>query len=168
MEPERLIKVINGYWEIAARAINKYEGVIDKYMGDAIMAEFNTTLNPQEDHVWRAVRAALMMMQELTAYHTVLPEERRFHFGLGVHCGDAVVGNVGTYSRKVYSALGDAVNLAKRLQEVAEPGQILISHEIYEPVCDWVEVNPLGAVQVKNRTTPVMAYELLGLKEGAP
>lgn len=168
MEPERLIRVLNGYWEIAARAINQYEGVIDKYMGDAIMAEFNTTLNPQEDHVWRAVRTALMMMQELAAYHTVLPEERRFHFGLGVHCGDAVVGNVGTYSRKDYSVLGDAVNLAKRLQEIAEPGQILISHEIYEPVCDWVEVNPLGAVQVKNRTSPVMAYELLGLKDSAP
>ncbi len=168
MEPERLIKVINGYFEIAARAINKYEGVIDKYMGDAIMAEFNTTLNPQEDHIWRAVRAALMMVQELTAYHAVLPEERRFYFGLGVHCGEAVVGNVGTYSRKDYSVLGDAVNLAKRLQEMAEPGQILISHEIYEPVCAWVEVNPLGAVQVKNRSTPVMAYELLGLKDGAP
>lgn len=167
LEPERLIQVINGYWEVAARAINKYEGVIDKYMGDAIMAEFNTTLNPQADHVMRAVRAALMMKNELLAYHAVLPEERRFYFGLGVHCGDAVVGNVGTYSRKDYSVLGDAVNLAKRLQEVAEPNQILISQAIYELVQEWVEVIPLGPVHVKNRQTPVLAYELLRAKDGS-
>jgi len=161
IEPEHLIQIMNGYFEIAARAINKFEGVIDKFMGDGIMAEFNTPLNPQEDHVERTVRTALMMRSELQAYHAVLPPDRRLFFGIGLHCGEGVIGNVGTYSRKDYSVIGDAVNLASRLTELAEPGQILISRSIYEEVQEWVEVKPMGPVHVKNRKKPVLVYELL-------
>lgn len=164
MEPEKLIEVINGYFAVAATAINRYEGVIDKYMGDAIMAEFNTTLNPQVNHVERAVRTALMIQSELEAYHVVLPADRRLYFGIGLHAGEAVAGNVGTHFRKDYTVLGDAVNTAKRLQEISEPNQIIISQAVYDSVKTWVEVKPLGPQQLKNRQEPIVVYQLLGEK----
>lgn len=166
LEPEKLIQIINGYFAVAAAAINRFEGVIDKYMGDAIMAEFNTTLNPQVNHVERAVRTALMMREELASYHKVLPEDRRLHFGIGIHVGEAVVGNVGTHFRKDYTVLGDAVNMAKRLQEVAGPDQIIISHAVYDAVRSWVEAEPWGPVQLKGRQAVDQLYALVGLKDG--
>lgn len=165
MEPEKLIQVINGYFAVLAMAINRFEGVIDKYMGDAIMAEFNTPLNPQVNHIERAVRTALMVRAELHAYHAVLPPEEQLYFGVGLHVGEVVVGNVGTHFRKDYSVLGDAVNLAKRLQEMAEANQIMISQGVYDAVKDWVEVRPLGPIQLKGRQALEPVYELLGEKK---
>ena len=164
LAPEKLIQVLNGYFTVAARAINQFEGIIDKYMGDAIMAEFNTTLNPQPNHVERAVRTALMMRDELSAYHDGLAEDRRLHFGIGLHVGEAVVGNVGTDFRKDYSVIGDAVNLAKRLQEVAGPGQILLSEAAYLEVADWVDVDALEPMQVKGRQALEQFYQLNGVR----
>jgi PAS domain S-box-containing protein len=163
LAPEKLIQILNGYFAVAAQAIIQFEGVIDKYMGDAIMAEFNTPLNPQANHVERAVRTALMMRDELTAYHNGLAEERRLYFGIGIHVGEAVVGNVGTHFRKDYSVVGDAVNLAKRLQEVAGPGQILLSEAAYLEVADWVDVDALEPMQVKGRQAEEQFYALNGI-----
>ncbi len=164
LDPEKLIEILNSYFAVAADAIIQYEGVIDKYMGDAIMAEFNTTLNPQVDHVERAVRTALTMREKLASHHIGIAEDRQWHFGIGIHVGEAVVGNVGTYFRKDYSVIGDAVNLAKRLQEIARPGQILVSEAVYNEVQEWVEVEPLGKQQVKGRQTEEQLYALQGTK----
>lgn len=161
LPPEELIEILNGYFAVAAAAINRYEGVIDKYMGDAIMAEFNTPLNPQEDHVTRAVRTALAMRQEVATYHEELPDDRRLRFGVGIHSGEAVVGNVGTHFRKDYSAIGDAVNLARRLQEMAGPNQILISTAVCEKVREWAPVGEVGMRQVKGRQSQECLFELL-------
>ena len=160
LDPEKLIQILNSYFAVAADAINEYEGVIDKYMGDAIMAEFNTTLNPQVDHVERAVRTALSMREKLASHHAGIPEDRQWHFGIGIHVGEAVVGNVGTHFRKDYSVIGDAVNLAKRLQEIARPGQIIVSEAIYHDVKDWVEVESLGKTHIKGRKAEEQLYEL--------
>jgi len=162
LDPERLIEILNSYFAVAADAINQYEGVIDKYMGDAIMAEFNTTLNPQVDHVERAVRTALTMRDKLASHHIGIPEDRQWHFGIGIHVGEAVVGNVGTYFRKDYSVIGDAVNLAKRLQEIAGPGEIIVSEAVHDEVQKWVEVEPLGKTQIKGRQTEEQLYALKG------
>lgn len=160
IDPELLIKIINGHLTVAAQAINQYEGLIDKYDGDAVMALFNTRLNPQEDHAERAVRAAITMRQELTAYHdTVLPEHC-LYFRIGIHSGEAVIGNVGSPSRKDYSAIGDAVNVTSRIQELARPGQILISQDSYKAVEGWVKANEKDPVQVKGRQAPVKTFEI--------
>lgn len=164
MEPEKLVQIVNGYFTIAAAAINVFEGVIDKYMGDAIMAEFNTTLNPQDNHVERAVRTAFMMRSEVQKYHNELPPDRRLNFGIGLHVGEAVVGNVGSHFRKDYSVIGDAVNLAKRLQEIAAPGQILITQAVYNEVQTWVEVEVLEPTQVKGRQALEQIYALIRQK----
>ncbi|MCA9961183.1 MAG: adenylate/guanylate cyclase domain-containing protein [Chloroflexota bacterium] len=162
LDPEQLIQVINGYFTEAVRAITKYEGLTDKFMGDAVMALYNTPLNPQDDHVERAVRTALMIQQRMKAYHASLTEDRHLFFGIGVHCGEAVIGNVGSSLRKDYSAIGDAVNLAKRLQEVAMPGQVIVSEFVYERVKSFVVAEGLDPIRVKGRQTLEQVYNLTG------
>ncbi len=164
LDPEKLIQIINGYFTLAVQGITHYQGLTDKFMGDAVMALFNTPLNPQEDHIERCVRTALMIKEKMLAYHANLPEERRLHFGTGIHTGEAVIGNVGSHLRKDYSAIGDAVNMAKRVQESAKPGQILISEDAYRQVKDWVVVSPLPPMRVKGRQALEQIYELLGTK----
>jgi len=163
-EPEFLIEVLNGHLSVAADAINAQEGLIDKYDGDTVMALYNTPINPQEDHVDRAVRTALAVQLDIGAYHETIPEEQRLHFGIGIHTGEAVVGNVGSPLRKDYSAIGDAVNLSERLQELAGPGEILISDAVYETMPDRLIVDKLDPVQVRGRQAKTQIYRLRGLR----
>ncbi|MFQ5419287.1 MAG: adenylate/guanylate cyclase domain-containing protein [Anaerolineae bacterium] len=165
LDPEKLIQVINGYFTEAVQAISDFLGVTDKFMGDAVMALYNTPLNPQEDHVERAVRTALVIRERMKAYHAQLPEDRRLFFGIGIHTGEAVVGNVGSHRRKDYSAIGDAVNMAKRLQEMAKPGQIIISDEAYAVVKHFVTVEPLPLTRVKGRQALEQLYLLTGASD---
>jgi adenylate cyclase len=164
--PEELIEIINGYFTEAVKAISYFGGMTDKFMGDAVMALFNTPLNPQENHAERAIRTALMIRESMAAYHATLPQDRRLYFGTGIHLGEAVVGNVGSALRKDYSAIGDAVNLAKRVQETAAPGQILLSFAAYNAVKEWVDVTALNPMRVKGRAALEQIYELHGAKSG--
>lgn len=165
LDPEKLIQIINGYFTEAVNAITHYEGLTDKFMGDAVMALYNTPLNPQENHAERAIRTAWQIRNSMAAYLEALPEERRLHFGFGIHTGEAVVGNVGSALRKDYSAIGDAVNLAKRIQEYANPDQILLSSDAYALVKEIVEVEALPPTQVKGRQSLEQLYLLTAVKE---
>jgi len=162
IDPELLIGIINGHLTVAANAINQYEGMIDKYDGDAVMALFNAPLNPQNDHPLRAIQAAITMRQGLIDYHQTIPPEHRLYFRIGIHSGEAVVGNVGSPLRKDYSAIGDAVNLTKRIQELATPGEILASNDSFRMVKRWVKGVEKDQIQVKGRDAPVKLYELRG------
>jgi len=164
MDPEQLFQVINGYFTLTVQAISRYQGLTDKFMGDAVMALFNTPLNPQKDHVRRALRTALMIQKTTSVYRANLPNEKHLHFGVGIHTGEAVTGNVGSDLRKDYSAIGDAVTLAKRFQEVAQPDQIIISQHTFEQVKDWAVVDKLEAVQVKGRQAKEEIYLLRAIK----
>nr|MBN1228357.1 GAF domain-containing protein [Anaerolineae bacterium] len=160
LDPEKLVEIINTYMTIASDAIHQQQGVIDKFLGDAVMALYNTPLRPQADHALRAVRSAALMRADMLAYHQGVPPDERLTFGIGVHTGESVVGNVGSPERLDYTAMGDSVNLAKRLQEVAAPMQILLSDATYQLVKDYVDVNELEPIQVKGRTQLVKIYEL--------
>lgn len=162
VDPEKLIQIMNGYFTVFVNAIETFEGLTDKFMGDAVMALYNTPLNPQRKHAERAMRTALMIQEQMQAYLADMPEDSRLHFGIGIHTGEAVVGNVGSNLRKDYSAIGDAVNLAKRIQENAGGDQILLSKATYELVKDWVTVEPLEPIRVKGRQTLEQIYQLLG------
>lgn len=168
VDPEKLIQIMNGYFTVFVQAIDKYEGLTDKFMGDAVMALYNTPLNPQRDHAERAIRTALMIQENMDAYLADMPEERRLHFGIGVHTGEAVVGNVGSSLRKDYSAIGDAVNLAKRIQENAGGDEILLSSATYELVKDWVVADGLEPIQVKGRQAMEQIYRLNGTVNPQP
>jgi len=163
-EPEFLIEILNDHLTVAAAAINLQEGLIDKYDGDTVMALYNSPLNPQEDHAERAVRTALAICHDLEGYHETIPAEHRLRLGIGLHTGIAVVGNVGSPLRKDYSAIGDAVNVTSRLQELADGGQIVMSDSTYELVADLVRVTRLDPVRIKGRQAPVQIYLLDGLK----
>ncbi len=164
IEPEKLIQVINGYFTLAVQAITKYQGLTDKFTGDAFMALFNTPLNPQDDHELRALKTACMIQDSLEEYRRTLPQDQYLHFGMGVHTGKAVVGNVGSALRKDYSAIGDSVSLAKRLQEVARPDQIIISQDVFEKCQDLITAQKLPAVKVKGRQTLEQIYSLKAIQ----
>ncbi len=164
LDPERLVEVINAYMTIASEAIHAQQGVIDKFMGDAVMALYNTPLRPQADHALRAVRSAALMMADIRAFHEIVPPEERLMFGIGIHTGEAIVGNVGSPERLDYTAMGDSVNLAKRLQEAAGPMQVLLSEDVCRLVGDRAEVRELEPIQVKGRTQYTRVYELVSVR----
>ncbi|GAB1421188.1 hypothetical protein MASR2M15_13350 [Anaerolineales bacterium] len=136
LEPEELMRVINKYLSLASDAINLYEGIVDKYMGDAVTGLWNTQLNPQDDHANRGVQAALQLVLDLYAQHELLPLDQQLYYGIGIHTGPAVLGNLGGESRKEFNALGEATDVCKYLQEQAGPGEIIISSSTYEMVKD--------------------------------
>jgi adenylate cyclase len=163
-DPEKVVGIINRYFAFALSAIDRREGIIDKYMGDAVMAHFNTPLRPVADHAWNAVLAAWDFKRVVEEYLCVVPVEERLAIGIGINTGEPVVGNVGAEDRMEYTAIGDAVNLARRLQESAKGGQILLSSSTYELVKDRVEVRALDPIQVRGRQATERVYELLNVK----
>jgi PAS domain S-box-containing protein len=160
LSPEDLVKVLNRYLAVSADAVLREEGTIDKFLGDALMAWFNAPI-PQPDHTLRAVRAALGMRDAIQALHREMPLEYHLHFGAGIHLGDAVLGLIGTEKRLDYTAIGDSVNTAKRIQENASPGQILISQPAYERVADRIQVRTVDPILAKGKREPVAVYEVL-------
>jgi adenylate cyclase len=165
LEPEELMRVINKYLSLASDAINLYEGVVDKYMGDAVTGLFNTQLNPQQDHATRCVQAAMNMVMDLYALHEILPEDQRLFYGTGIHTGPAVLGNVGGGGREEFSAMGDAMEISKVLQENAGPGEVIISQETYEQVKDTFICEPIEPRKTKGYDIAVM-YKVVKRKAG--
>ena len=162
-QPEELVSVLNQYLGAAAEAVLNEEGTVDKFLGDAVMAWFNAPIL-QADHALRAVRAALAIRAAVVELHKVLPPSCQLSFGVGVHTGEAILGLVGTEKRLEYTAIGDSVNTAKRIQENAGHGQILISQQTYERVKDWVWAIQVEPVIAKNKREPVQVYELIKMR----
>ena len=127
------------------------------------MALFNVP-DPQPDHALRAVRAALDMQARLAAHRSAHPAARQVYMGAAITVGDAIVGNVGTPELFNYTAVGDTVNLARRLQERAGPGQILLNETAFALVRAQARCQPLASVQVKGWHAFEQIYEVLGLE----
>ena len=166
LQPEELMTIINQYLSVASDGITLYEGIVDKYMGDAVTGLFNTQLNPQEDHAIRAVRAAMSIIYDLHALHEVLPEDERLFYGIGIHTGSAYLGNVGGTSRREFSALGDAHTISKILESNAGPGEVLVSQATYEEVKDFFEFEEREPSDTKGRDDIPVVYKVLGRKKG--
>jgi PAS domain S-box-containing protein len=160
MAPEALVETLNQYLSIAATSILVFEGTLDKFMGDALMGIFNAPLE-QQDHALRAVRAAASMQRAIADYHRNIGQQRKLSSGVGVHVGEVVVGNVGMSDRMDYTAIGDAVNLAKRIQENAPGGMVLLSETVYDLVKDKVDAVFYKEMRVKGRESVVKTFELL-------
>jgi adenylate cyclase len=164
LQPEELMEIINQYLSVGSDAIHLYEGIIDKYMGDAVVGLYNTQLNPQEDdHALRAVRAAMSMIYDVQALHEVLPETHRLWYGIGIDTGTAVLGNVGSDERKEFTVLGKPVDYAKKLQEAAEHGEIIISPATYERLKDRLHTEQVSR-SFRGDTEQHVMYKVLGIK----
>ncbi len=159
--PERLVDVLNNHLGVAARSILRYQGTLDKFMGNAVMAVFNAPL-PQADHALRAVRAAADLQGALFKLQT---PGVRLPCSVGICTGDAIVGNIGAAEIVNYTAIGDVVNLAQRVEADAEDGQIVFNDTTYRRVSDFVECEPLGPRTVRGRSGIVDLFRFAGFKE---
>ena len=164
LDPQELMTVISRYLMVCSDAIQLYDGIVDKYMGDAIVGLFNTQLNPQTDHAVRAVRAALSMAYDVRALHEVLPPTQRLFYGIGVDTGVAMLGNVGSPSRREFTAIGEPVNLAKLLQENALAGEIIVSERTYKLVQGLFVAEPLDPRKLKGQADFRLMYRITGLR----
>ncbi len=165
LSPEELVHLLNEYLTAMTNIVFKYEGLLDKYMGDAIMAVFGAPL-PQEDHPARACRTALEMMGELKKLQKKWADEGRpvFDIGIGVNSGDMVVGNMGSEMRFDYTVMGDSVNLGSRLEGINKEYRtnVIISEYTYDRVKEEFFCRELDSVRVKGKELPVKIYELWG------
>ncbi len=143
VEPETALHMLNEKLATAVTAIIETGGIVDKYMGDAVMGVFNAP-EDDEDHALHAVRAAWQIAQSLN-------DDPALRYSIGLNTGTAVAGNIGTADVMNYTIIGDAVNQAKRLQEMARPGQILISQSTYDLTKKHVYAFPLGSFQLRGR-----------------
>lgn len=169
LDPEELMTIINRYLSLASDAINLYQGIVDKYMGDAVTGLYNTQLNPQQDHALRAVQAALQLVWDLRAQHEVMAEEDRLFYGIGIHTGPALLGNVGGADRKEFAALGEAPEVAKYLQEQAEAGEIIISEATRQIIGDTFECERKSEiVRPKPGFENLVFYRVLRRARGGP
>ena len=160
VEPEQLISVLNGYLAAMAHTVLKHEGTMDKIMGDEVMAFFNAP-SPQTNHPLRAARTALAIQQAIERHRQ--NSLISLNVGVGFATGEAVVGHVGTTDLMNYTVIGDSVNMAKRLQETARPGQILTNAFTYDLLKDKVVAYPLGTMPLKGKSRAEGLYELRGL-----
>jgi class 3 adenylate cyclase/PAS domain-containing protein len=166
LTPQEVMEMLNLYLTVGADAIHIQNGVIDKFMGNEIMGLFNTQLNPSEDHAWWAIQSALKMHDEYMELAVRIGEKPVPFYRMGIHTGIATMGNVGSRSRRNFTAIGDSVNLAKRLQENARPGQIIISEDTYQHCQEFlkrdnsIKIQPLSPVQVKGRSQATRIYEV--------
>lgn len=162
IEPEELVAVLNRYLEVAAEAILSEGGTIDKFLGDAVMAWFNAPL-AQADHTLRAVRSAIAIREAVSRLNLTSKHSEKLSFGVGIHVGEAVLGLIGTERRLDFTAIGDSVNTARRIQENAAAGQILISKDAYEKVAHRVKAGEVFPLRAYGKRDPVIVVEVKGL-----
>ncbi len=164
---EDLVPLLNRYLQVAWEAIRGEGGVVDRFMGDAVLGWFNAPFD-LPDHTYRALRAAWRMQQELSLLHAMLPPEHRRRYRIGVHVGEAVMGPIGTPDYWTYTVVGSVAHYAHRLQEAAPPGQIMISRAVFERLRDRIEARALPVFPVRGGAQVVPVYRFLGFREGQP
>lgn len=169
-QPEEVVAILNEYLDKMTKVILKHNGTLDKYVGDAIMAIFGApATTAQTGHAQKAVTVALEMIEELKVLQEKWRSEGKepLDIGIGINTGIMLVGNMGSAERMDYTVIGDAVNLAARIESLTRTynNHIMISEFTYEKVRDLLEVKPLEAIKVKGKEKPVMMYEVLGAKK---
>lgn len=155
-KPDTVVKLLNNYFDVMVKEIITQKGLVDKFIGDCVMAVFKG-----EYHLDRAIDACLSIRNKIAA----LPAAEGFtpKVSIGINSGEMISGNIGsgTLRRLDYTVIGDTVNTAQRLQTAAGPNQIVISESCYEKIKQSFSCNKIGEVSLKNKSTPVMIYEVL-------
>ena len=160
MDPAEVSLLLNQYFQRMTDIIFDYNGTLDKYIGDAIMAVFGAPIERDND-AERAIMAALAMRKSLAEMKEGLEQEKRFDIRLGVNTGKVVAGNLGSPKRMDYTVIGDTVNTASRLESIAKPNQILIGELTYQAVKNKFHIKEIGEKKVKGKKEAIMVYEVL-------
>ncbi len=163
LTPEQVVEILNDYLELVTKAVFKNNGTLDKFIGDAAMAIFNAPFD-SGDYIYDAVCAArdIAAGSEEIARKFAARFGKNVSYGIGVNCGEAIVGNIGAEFRMDYTAIGDTVNTAARLESNAKPGQILISQAVYAALQGRIQASPVGEIPLKGKAQQLMVYELEG------
>ncbi|MGD0661150.1 MAG: adenylate/guanylate cyclase domain-containing protein [Syntrophorhabdales bacterium] len=166
LDPEEIHGIMDGCFKILMDEIHKYEGTINQFTGDGVMALFGAPL-AHEDHAVRACHASLAIQRALTDYGEKLKKTCGIDFKmrLGLNSGPVVVGAIGDDLRMDYTAIGDTINLASRMESTAQPGAILVSGHTQRLARDFFAFSSLGPIQVKGKEEPQDAYELIEASE---
>lgn len=168
LSPEEISNILNEYFNKMEPVIKRNKGTLDKYMGDAIMAIFGAPVN-YPDHYLLAAKAALDMQEELTKLQEKWRKQGKptFEIGIGINTGICFVGKVGSKEHIQYTAIGDAVNIASRLEQLNKNfnTSVIISQYTYEKIRQFVEVKSLGKEKLKGKSEEVMIYELKGVRD---
>ncbi|MEO5905815.1 MAG: adenylate/guanylate cyclase domain-containing protein, partial [Saprospiraceae bacterium] len=154
--PDTVVRLLNSYFDVMAKEIIAQGGYVDKFIGDAIMAVFRG-----DYHLDRAIDACLAIRRQINLQPPVSGFTPRV--SIGINSGEMISGNIGSISlrRLDYTVIGDAVNIAQRLQTAAAPDQIVISEEAYEKVKESFQCKKIGETILKNKATPCMMYEVI-------
>jgi class 3 adenylate cyclase/FixJ family two-component response regulator len=158
--PDYVVKLLNSYFDLMVKEIIGQDGFIDKFMGDAIMAVFRDNY-----HLDRAIEACLAVRSQIANIPSISGNGSfRPNVSIGINSGEVVSGNIGSISlrRLDYTVIGDVVNVAQRLQAAAAPGQIVINESSYKKIKDSFACRELGQVHLKNKSNPVLLYEVMG------
>ncbi|NDY42663.1 HAMP domain-containing protein [Dissulfurirhabdus thermomarina] len=166
MKPDEVVRFLNAYFSLIARAGSCFQGTVDKYMGDCAMLVFGA---PQSDpeHCFHAVGCAVLIQRLVAELNRRRTErgEVPVEFRMGINTGEMLAGNMGSRERMQYTVVGDAVNLASRLCSTADPGQVVIPEHVHaDPaVRERVIARPHAAIRVRGRTDPVTTYVVQGV-----
>ena len=165
LDPEDWTEIMNGAFAQMIKPVYHYEGIIARLMGDALLAFFGAPI-AHEDDPRRAILAGLDIVEAIKPYREQITERYGIDFDVrvGINTGLVVVGAVGSDLRMEYSALGDAINLAARMEQTAQPGTVQVAHDTYKLVKNLFEFKSLGGIEVKGKSEPVLAYQALGRK----
>ncbi len=167
LTPSAIALILNDYLSRMTDAIFMFEGTLDKYIGDAIMAVFGAPLD-MPDHAARAVKTAIEMRSRLAEFNAERKSGPLLQIRIGINSGKAVAGEIGSVNKREYTVLGDTVNTASRLESsVAKPGLIVIGPNTHEAVKDQFDLRPMGEFALKGKENKVIVYEVLGGRPSA-
>ena len=161
MPPEALVEALNQYFSIINEVVFKYEGMLDKFIGDTAIAVWGAPFTHEDKEV-RAVKAALEIQEGLREFNIsrIKTGHPPFTVGIGIHTGQVVAGNLGSNKRFDYSIIGEPLHVAARLCSMAAPGQTIVSAETYEKVSPSVKANALNPIAVKGSLEPLKTFEI--------
>lgn len=164
LSPREVVDLLNDYFENITNAVFNNQGTLDKFIGDAAMAVFNSPFD-LEDYTYKAVKTALDIQKCSEEIARISHEKTgiKIGFGVGVNCGEAIIGNMGSEYRVEFAAIGDTVNTASRLEGVAKAGQVIISKKVYDRLKGRIDVTWLGNVSLKGKAKEVEIYQVNGL-----
>jgi adenylate cyclase len=166
LKPEEVLDFLNTMFDVITRKALDNGGTIDKFIGDAAMVIFNAPLDVA-DHEYRAVKTAWDIQQAMIEVRRAIHEKYgvTVSVGIGIHTGMVVVGNIGSFLRVDYTAIGDNVNIAARIESNTQPNQILVSEETYSRTAERFRYNCIGERMMKGKTVPVKLYEVLDVND---